>query len=78
MKLEFSLQIFGKSSNIEFHENMSSGSPAVPCRRTDRRTDMTNLIVAFGNFANAPKNQYFCPYIPEDQYHVACNVWQLT
>jgi len=24
--------------------------------RTDRRTDMTNLIVAFRNFANAPKN----------------------
>jgi len=24
--------------------------------QTDRRTDMTNLIVAFSNFANAPKN----------------------
>ena len=26
------------------------------CMRTDRRTDMTKLIVAFYNFANAPKN----------------------
>jgi hypothetical protein len=26
--------------------------------RTDRRTDMTKLIVAFRNFANAPKNGY--------------------
>ena len=25
-------------------------------RRTDRRTDMTKLIVDFRNFANAPKN----------------------
>jgi hypothetical protein len=24
----------------------------------DRRTDMTNLIVAFRNFANAPKNSW--------------------
>jgi hypothetical protein len=24
--------------------------------RTDRQTDMTNLIVTFRNFANAPKN----------------------
>ena len=52
MKLEFSRQIFEKSSNIKFHENPSSGSRVVPCRRTD----MTKLIVAFRNFANAPKN----------------------
>ena len=26
--------------------------------RTDRRTDMTKLIVALRNFANAPKNGY--------------------
>ena len=30
--------------------------PVVPCRRTDRRTDMTKLIVAFPNFENSPKN----------------------
>ena len=27
--------------------------------RIDRRTDMTNLIVAFRNFANAPKNSWW-------------------
>ena len=25
----------------------------------DRRTDMTNLIIAFRNFANAPKNELY-------------------
>jgi len=46
---------FRKSSNIKFHENPSSWSRVVPCGRTDRRTDMTKPIVAFRNFANAPK-----------------------
>jgi len=49
MKLEFSRQIFEKSSNIKFHENPSSGS------RINGRTDR-NLIVAFRNFTNSPKN----------------------
>jgi hypothetical protein len=51
MKLELSRQIFEKSSNIKSHENPSSGCPVVPCERTG----MTKLIVAFRNFANAPK-----------------------
>ena len=51
MKYEFSQQIFEKSSNIIFHENPSSGSWVVPFGRTDR----TKLIVAFRNFAEAPK-----------------------
>jgi hypothetical protein len=55
MKLEFSKQIFEKVSNIKFHQNPYSGSRVVPCRRTDGQTDM-ELIVAFRNFANAPKN----------------------
>jgi len=38
MKLEFSLRIFGKSSNIKFHEKMSIGSLGVPCGRTDGQT----------------------------------------
>jgi hypothetical protein len=54
MKLEFSVQFF-KSLNSKLHENLSSGSRVVPCGRTDRRTDMTKLIVAFRNFADAPK-----------------------
>jgi hypothetical protein len=44
-------QILEKSSNIKFHENPSSRSRAAACGRTD----MTKLIVAFRNFANAPK-----------------------
>ena len=57
MKLELSQQIFEKSSNINFHENPSSGSRVFPYGRTDRRTDM-KLIVAFRNFARVPKNRY--------------------
>ena len=41
-----------KSSNINFHENSSKGSPVVP----RGQTDMTKPIVAFRNFATAPKN----------------------
>jgi len=59
MKLKFSQQTSEKSSNIKFHENPSSESRVVPCGRTDglteRGTDVTNLIVAFRKFANAPK-----------------------
>jgi hypothetical protein len=50
MKLEFSRQIFEKSSSITFHQNPSSGSRVVPCRQMDT----TKLIVAFRNFANVP------------------------
>ena len=37
-KIEFFLQVFGKSSNIKFHENPSSCIPAVLCGRTDGQT----------------------------------------
>jgi hypothetical protein len=57
MKLEFSRQIFEKYPDIKFHKNPSFGSRVVPCGRTLGRTDMTKLIVAFRNFANAPKKQ---------------------
>jgi len=39
MKLEFYRHIVEKSSNIKFHENPSSGSRVVPCRRTDRHDE---------------------------------------
>ena len=42
-----------KSSDVNFHQNPSSGSRVVPCGQTD----MTKLTVAFRSFANAPKNQ---------------------
>jgi hypothetical protein len=51
MKLEVSRQVFVKSSSIRFHQNPFSGSQVVAFGRTD----MTKLIVAFRNFANAPK-----------------------
>jgi hypothetical protein len=43
-------------SNIKFNRNPSSGNWAVPCGRADVRTDITKLIVAFRNSANALKN----------------------
>jgi hypothetical protein len=55
----FFWQIFEKYSNIKFHENPSIGNLVVPCGRTDRRIDITKLIVALRNFANAPKNRFF-------------------
>ena len=56
MKLEFSGQISKKKnrSNIKYHENSPSGSRVVPCGRTNRQRDVTMIIVAFRNFANAP------------------------
>jgi len=56
MILEFSGQIFEKSSNIKYHKNQSIGSRVASCKRTDRLTDSTKLLVSFRNFANAPKN----------------------
>jgi len=47
---------FEKYSNIKFHENPSNASRVVPCERTDRRTGVTKIIVAFRYFANALKN----------------------
>jgi hypothetical protein len=43
-----------KSSNIEFHENLSSGSPVVPCGRTDGQTDRHDE-------ANSPISQFCDP-----------------
>jgi len=58
MKLEFSWRIFEKYSSIKFHGNPSTGGRVVPCGRTERRTaDITKLILAFRNSANAPKNE---------------------
>jgi len=64
MNIEFSRQILEKFSDIKFHENPSRGKRScsvrtngrADVRKTDRQTDMTKLIFAFGNFENTPKN----------------------
>jgi hypothetical protein len=50
MKLEFSVHIREKYSDIKIYEKQSC------YMRTGRWTDMTNLIVSFHGFANAPEN----------------------
>jgi hypothetical protein len=52
MKLEFSVPIFEKYSNF-----MNIRPMGAELFHADRRTDMTNLIAAFRNFANAPKKR---------------------
>jgi hypothetical protein len=63
MKLEFSEQIFEKCSNINSHENPSSGSRLFPRGRaggrTDGQTEIMKVRVAFRKFANAPKIDSF-------------------
>jgi hypothetical protein len=51
MKLEFSEEIFEKSSNVTFHEYPSSGSRIAFCEQMNEWTDMTKQIVTFRNFA---------------------------
>jgi len=38
----------------------------------DGRTDITRLIVAFRNFANAPKNAWSCTYRPPPAFVKHC------
>jgi hypothetical protein len=51
-------------SAVEFHEYYLSGCRVVPCVQTDGQTDVTKLIVAFCNFANAPTNKAASTQIP--------------
>jgi hypothetical protein len=75
MKLDFPRQIYEKYSNIKFHENPSSGSWVVICGH--RRPDMAKLIVAFRNFAVAPKNNSVLPTFtnikPTDRHLIYSN-----
>jgi len=54
MKLEFSRQIFTEYLNIKFHKIRPIGAELF---QADGQTDVTKLIVAFSNFANAPKKR---------------------
>jgi len=54
-KLAFSRQIFRKI--LKYQISLKSVQLAPSCfMRTDRRTDMRKLIIAFRKFAKAPKN----------------------
>jgi len=48
-----------KKSNLNFHENLCSGSRVIPCGQMDRQTDMTKITIAFRNFANTSKMLIF-------------------
>jgi hypothetical protein len=53
VKLEFCGQSFEKPSNTK--NFMKTHPEGADLFHADRRTDMTKLVVAFRNFANAPK-----------------------
>ena len=50
---------FSKISNIKIHQKPSRGNRVI----SFGQTDITKLIVAFHNFANAPKTKYTCTYL---------------
>jgi hypothetical protein len=54
VKPNFARQIFEKRSNIKFYENQDRGNRVVPCARTDGKTEISKLFVAFRNFFNTP------------------------
>jgi len=47
IKIEFSGQIFAKSSNTKFHKHPSGGSTTVPCRWMDRHDDANSCFLQF-------------------------------
>ena len=57
MKLEFSRQIFrGKKLKYRISNFIKILPGRVDLFQADGRTDVTKIIVAFRNFANAPEN----------------------
>ena len=57
MKLEFSSDIFEKSTNTKFFKIRPLGAQLYHAKGwTDKQADTTKVIVAFENFANFPKN----------------------
>ena len=70
MKIEFSWHIFEKVSNIKVHQNSSGGSRGVP----RGRTDMTKVIVAFSNFANARKKKRYSRF--QSSFKIESQAWK--
>jgi hypothetical protein len=70
-KLPRSGQIFENYSSAKFNENPSSGSRVVPCGRTGEWTGRSDeVIVAFRNFAKAPKINSDKDFMTEDSCQV--------
>ena len=83
------LDRFSKNfSNINFHENPSSGSRIVPCGQTDGQTVKTKPKIYFRNFANTPEECWLmllreCSFVPcrivlfsaAGDFFGLCNYW---
>jgi len=79
MKLEFSRQIFGKILKHQISWKSVQLEPSCSMR-TDGRTDMTKLIVAFRNCASVPTNHYVPTALTDRSLYtgtdcVFCEVW---
>ena len=77
MKLELSGQIFGEKAQISsFTKIRPVGAESF---HANRQTDLTELIVAFRNFANAPKNAYeiFVIHDVKDQLKILGTDWRV-
>jgi hypothetical protein len=62
MEVELSQKIFEKHQTSNFTKIHPVGAQCFhEGGRADGRTDMTKMMVAFRNFANAPKNSTFFP-----------------
>jgi hypothetical protein len=65
MKIEFPRQLFEKAQISNFGKIRPVGVELFHADGlTDGNTDMTKLIVAFGNFAKARNNEYWVAYYP--------------
>jgi hypothetical protein len=76
MKLNF-LEIFSKNTQIVNFVNIVQWEPNCSMRtdgRTGRQTDLTKLIVAFRNSANAPTDKVRCltSYSSMETYSAKC------
>jgi len=75
MKLEIFLERNSKNTQISNFMKILPVGAELFSRRTDRRTDMTKLIVAFHNFANTLKNCTGKSYVYWIVHH--CDSWRI-